>query len=503
LFSGLPGTAAARPIEGAKPGGVLRVALSGEPPTLDMHQTPDAIVLLVASHIQETLFTWDAGYRPVPHLAESYEVSEDGLLIRLQLRRHVPFHTGEELTAGDVVASIERWGRLVGLGQALLAATERMVVVAPDVVEFRLRRPFGAFPIALARGVQGCAISPKSVLDRSDDVRLAEYVGTGPYRFGEWRADHFVRLERFADYAPPTGDHSGYAGAKPVYLDGIQFMPVWNEATRVTGMQSGAYHYLEAISPDHYPAFRDDPALATEIPAADSWLSFVLNHRSPPLADVRFRRALQLALDPEAIMQAAFGEGFYELTPGLMPGAPDWRSDAGAERYGSRWPDAARRLIAATGYAGAPLRLLTTGEIQQELNASLVLGQQLADAGVTVDVEAYDGAALSDLIRDPAAWDLYTASASFRPDPVLRNMTCTASGWWCNPAKDALLAELQGSSDPVRRFAAWERVQEQFHEDVPRLKIGDGRRLVVTSARLHDIGPTALQPDFGWAWLAT
>lgn len=482
---------------------MLRVALSGEPPTLDMHQTPDAIVLLIASHIQETLFTWDAGYRPVPHLAESYEVSDDGLLIRLQLRRHVPFHNGEELTAADVVASVARWGRVVGLGQALLAATERMAAVAPHVVEFRLKRPFGAFPIALARGVQGCAISPKSVLDRSDDVRLAAYVGTGPYRFGEWRPDQVVRVERFADYASPAGDHSGYAGAKPVLLDGIEFMPVWNEATRVTGMQTGAYHYLEAISPDHYETFRHDPALATGIPPADSWLSFVLNHRSPRLADVRFRRALQVALDPEAIMQAAFGDGFYELTPGLMPGAPVWRSDAGAERYGRRRLEDARRLIATSGYAEEPLRLLTTGEIQQELNASLVLGQQLAEVGVTVEVKAYDGAALSDLIRDPAAWDLYTASASFRPDPVLRNMTCTASGWWCNPAKDALLAELQGLSDPARRFAVWERVQRQFYEDVPRLKIGDGRRLVVTSAALRDIGPTALQPDFGWAWLAT
>ncbi len=485
-------------------GGTLRVALSGEPPTLDMYQTPDTIVLLVASHLHETLFTWDANYRPVPHLAESYEVSDDGLVIRLQIRRHVPFHNGEELTAADVGASIERWGRVVGLGEAFLSATERIVIAAPDVIELRLKRPFGVFPIALARGLQGCAISPKSVLERSDDVRLAEYVGTGPFRFSEWRPDRFVHLERFADYASPAGDRSGYAGHKTVFLDGIEFMPAWDEAARVAGLQSGSFHYVETISPDHFSIFRDDPSLVTTLPATDSWLSFVLNLQSPLLADVRFRRGLQLALDCEPIMQAAFGDGFYELTPTLMPGAPDWISDAGAERYNQHRLDEAERLIRVSKYEGTPLRLMTTREIMQEFNASLVVKQQLAAVGVAIDVQAVDGATLSDRRYDPALWEIYTASASFRPDPVLRNLTCAAPGWWCDASKDTLLADLhvQGESNHETRFAIWERVQRQFYEEVPRLKIGDGRRLVVHSAKLHDIGPTALQPEFSSAWLA-
>src|SRR5690606_18469139 len=78
-------------------GGTIRVALTGDPPNLDIHQTTDSIVVLVASHMYETLFTWDASYRPVPLLAESHEVSEDGLLHTLKLRADVPFHNGETL----------------------------------------------------------------------------------------------------------------------------------------------------------------------------------------------------------------------------------------------------------------------------------------------------------------------------------------------------------------------------------------------------------------------
>lgn len=491
----------ARAQEEPRIGGTLRVALTGDPPNLDLHQTADTIVLLVAGHMYETLFTWDDRYNPVPLLAEGHEISDDGLLMQLRLRSGVPFHNGEEMQSADVIASIERWGRIVGLGEALLDATERIASDDRYTIEFRMKRPFGVFPVALARGLQGCAIYPKSVLDRSDDVSLAEYVGTGPYRFTEWQPDRFVRLERFADYASPAGDANGYAGYKPLYLDGIEFVPVRDEAARVAGLQAGNFHYLETVSPDHYPTFQDDPAAVTEVPPADSWLSVVLNMSSPLLANSDLRRALQLALDCEPAMQAAFGEGFYELSSALMPGAAIWETDAGADRYNQHQVEEARQLLATAGYDGTPLRMMTTREIQQEYNGTLVVKQQLEAIGVTVDLQVYDGATLSDRRQDPELWETYTAWASFRPDPVMRNMTCSATGWWCNEAKDQLLADLQGESDYETRFAIWEQVQAQFYEDVPRLKLGNGRRLVVYAATLHDVGPTALQPEFSSAWL--
>jgi peptide/nickel transport system substrate-binding protein len=96
---------------------------------------------------------------------------------------------------------------------------------------------------------------------------------------------------------------------------------------------------------------------------------------------------------------------------------------------------------------------------------------------------------------------MYTAWASFRPDPVMRNLTASAAGWWEDEQKDQLLAQLQSESDYDKRFAIWEQVQQRFYEDVPRLKIGNGRRVLARSATLHDIGPTELQPEFSNAWL--
>ncbi len=482
-------------------GGVLKVALTGDPPNLDLMQTTDSIVMLVTSHFYETLFTWDADFRPVPLLAASHEVSEDGLLNTLSLREDVPFHNGESLTAADVVASIQRWGTLSGLGESLLEATDDIAEVDTHTVEFTMSQPFGTFAMSLARQLQGCAIYPKSVLDQSDESSLAEYVGTGPYRFVEWQPDVRVRVERFDDYASPDGDPSGYAGAKAQHLDAIEFIPVRNEASRIAGVRAGDYHYLETASPDQTATLEGSDNVAVDTLPADAWLNIVLNLRSPALEDQRVRRAVQSALDHAAIMQAAFGEGFYELTPELVPGAPTWYSDAGSEYFNINDPEAARTLLEEAGYDGTPIRIMTNQEVQQEYNGTLTMKQQLEAVGFTVDLQVYDGATLSDRRDDETAWEMYTAWASFRPDPVMRNLTASAAGWWEDDEKDQLLADLQSESDYDKRFAIWEQVQARFYEDVPRLKIGNSLRILVRSAKLREIGPTEMQPEFSNAWL--
>lgn len=492
---------ASRDTRAPRRGGSVRVALTGEPPNLDLHQTTDSIVLLVTGHIYETLFTWDDRYEPIPLLAESHEVSDDGRRIQVRLRQGVPFHNGEEMRAPDVIASIERWGRIVGLGQGLLRVTEQLSAPDPYTVEFRLSEPFGTFTTALSRALQGCAIYPKSVLDRSSDTHLAEFVGTGPYRFVEWQPDRHILVTRFDDYAALPGEPRGYGGHKAQYLDEIAFIPVPDEAARVAGLRAGTYHYLETISTDHYPTLRDDPNVAVDLLRPDSWLNVVLNLKSPITGNHTIRRAIQLALDHEPIMQAAFGEGFYELTPTLLPGADAWYSEAGAEHFNPRRPEEAKRLLQEAGYDGSPLRFLTTQEIQQEYNATVVIKQQLEQVGFTIDLQVYDGATLSDRRDDPAAWEAYTALASFRPDPVLRNLTCKATGWWCTPEKDELLARLQTESDFKTRVEIWHQVQQRFYEEVPRLKIGDSRRILVRSPKLQGIGPTELQPELANAWL--
>lgn len=466
-----------------------------------MQQTTDSIVLLITAHMYETLFTYDAEFGTIPLLAESREVSDDGLLITVNLRQGVPFHNGAELTSADVIASLERWSTISGLGEDLLAMMDELVATGDYRLEFHMNEPYGVFEVALGRALQGAAIYPKSVLDQSDEVELAEYVGTGPYRFVEWQPDQYVRLERFDDYAALPGEPNGYGGHKAAYFDELRFIPVRNEASRIAGIQAGDYHYLETVSTDQYETLKNDSNVAVDLLEPDSWLNFVINLRSEVTFNPEVRQAIQLALDHEAVMQAAFGADFFELTPTLLPGAEVWYTDAGLELFNRNDPDEARRVLEASGYDGAPLRMMTTQEIQQEYNGSVVISQQLEAVGFTVDLQVYDGATLSDLRGDETAWEIYGAWASFRADPSLRNLTCSADGWWCDEEKDELLSQLASESDFETRYDIWEQVQQRFFEDVPRLKIGDSRRIVVRSPRLQGVTSTNLQPEFSNAWL--
>ena len=118
---------AANPLDAQPPsreqprfGGVLKVAMIGEPPSLDPHSTTAVITLESMRHVFETLYTFDKEWSPIPHLAEGHTVTDGGRQYTITLRKGVRFHNGKEMTAADVVPSLNRWGRGAGLvGKAL------------------------------------------------------------------------------------------------------------------------------------------------------------------------------------------------------------------------------------------------------------------------------------------------------------------------------------------------------------------------------------------------
>src|SRR5919204_2692135 len=102
-----------RPVTGdetPRAGGVLKAAMIGEPPSLDLHWTTAVITQQITWHVYETLFTYDRDFNPIPLLAESSDLADGGRRLTISLRRGVRFHNGKEMTSADVVASLNRWG---------------------------------------------------------------------------------------------------------------------------------------------------------------------------------------------------------------------------------------------------------------------------------------------------------------------------------------------------------------------------------------------------------
>ena len=451
----------------------------------------------------EPLFTYDEGFQIIPMLAESHEVSEDGLVNTLRLRQGVLFHNGEEMTAADVVASIERWGSLSGHGGSLLEATESIDQLDEYTIEFHMKQPYGTFTAVLAENYQGCAIYPKSVIDTAGAEPIPSgFVGTGPYKLAEWLPDQVIRFERFVEYSALEGEPVGHGGHKQQFLDEIHFIPVPDEAARVAGIQAGDYHYLSTIGTDQFEVLSGNDDLVVEkLPPSDIDV-IVLNWRSPLTENVLIRQAIQAAISSEPILQAAHGEGFYRLDPGVMLLETAWHTTVGEESYNVGDPERAKQLLEEAGYDGTPLRFMSTQEYQYLYNIGLVAVQQLEEAGFTVEFETYDWATLVERRGNPELWDAFPTSYPFSPDPTQLSLLqlCQWPGWWCSDATSAEFDLLRSETDFDSRYAHWEAIQSNFYSEIPMLKVGDFGSIAVMSNQVGGFVPMVQLAVPMWNW---
>ena len=136
----LAGLSALAEAQTPKRGGVIRVAVLGDPPTLDAHWTTANFVEVITQHIYEGLYTLDQSYQPIPDLAEALpQVSADGLVYTIKLRQGIKFHNGKEMTSDDVVASLNRWGGYAVQAKSLWASVEEVRPAGKYAIELRLK----------------------------------------------------------------------------------------------------------------------------------------------------------------------------------------------------------------------------------------------------------------------------------------------------------------------------------------------------------------------------
>src|SRR5882672_7503934 len=206
-------------------GGVLKVAMIGEPPSLDPHATTATITNAIMWHVFETLYTVDKDWSPIPHLAVGHTASDGGRQYTITLRKGVRFHTGKEMTAADVVASLNRWGRMSTVGKALWKSVKAVDAKGAYDVVIHLKESSGVLLSGLAIAQNGAAIYPKEVIDATGDGPLKQLIGTGPFRFVEHKPDRHVRLASFKDYAARSEPPNGAGGKRTAYVDELLFIP--------------------------------------------------------------------------------------------------------------------------------------------------------------------------------------------------------------------------------------------------------------------------------------
>jgi peptide/nickel transport system substrate-binding protein len=455
----------------------LNIALSAAPPNMDPHLSVAIITGQIALNIFETLVAFDSNYEIQPSLAESIDISEDGTTYTFPLR-DVAFHNGEKLQSEDVIASLERWGRLSPIGKSAMAD---ITLEAPDekTVVLKLISPSNTILYDLAFPTsQAAYIMPKEIIDQFGDDIMTEYIGTGPYQFAEWKPDQFIHVTKYEDYQNPEGEGSGLAGAKEVSVNELYFHFVQDTSTRLNGLKSGQYDVAQALPTDQYESLKGDSDISTTIVKPALYPGLVFDNVEGIFTNQKARQGVLAALDMDEIMLASGGhKDFNRVDSGLvMPEQSTWYSDAGKDKYNQKNPEKAKKLLKEAGYNGELITIITTQDYDYIYNAALVVQDQLTKAGVNVNLEVFDWPTLLAKRNDRANWDAYVSSWVMVAQPTQtlfldsRNEHPTQ---YNSAEMDALLNKIRFAPTHEEALSAWDEAQALYWEDVPLIKLGD------------------------------
>jgi len=455
------------------PRSALNLAMVGEPQTLDPMASTADLVGTIMQHVYEPLYTFDAKWAIAPLLADALPViSKDGLRYTITLRKGVMLHSGRELHADDVVASLKRWMEMAPRGKAVAAELASLTAKGTHGVEIVLKQPYAPLLPQLALPSGMAAIMAKEAIAQP----LTQFIGTGPYRFKERRPDQYVLLTRFEQYTPRKEAASGYAGKREALVEELRFMPVPNANTRVEGALAGQFHYADLLPIEALP--RLEKAATKTVPVMTQAFGFpylVLNTKEGVLASTPLRRALQTAIGEGEMLAAGFGDTrFFSVEGNHFPKGTPFYSDAGTAAYNQRNAVQAKAAAEKAGYKGEAVRVLTSRQYDFHYNMALLMAEQLKRAGFKVDLNVVDWATLVQRRNDAKLWDIYITHSPQFPEPMLSppQLGEGAPGWWSTPAKQAALAALNAETNAAKRATLWGKVQALVYDEVPYIVVG-------------------------------
>jgi peptide/nickel transport system substrate-binding protein len=299
--------------------------------------------------------------------------------------------------AKDVVASLNRWAARDPMGLMLKALQNELTVVDDTTFRWVLKKPYPKMLLALAKNNSPCSfVMPERIAQTDPFKQITEYVGSGPMKFAkaEWVPGAKSVFEKFADYVPRQEKASWLAGGKNMLVDRIEWLIMPDPATAAAALQNGEVDWWENPISDLVPVLKKSRNISVDIadPLGNIG-SFRMNHLYPPFNDVRARRAVLMALSQEDYMRALVGDdtNLWKPLPSFFtPGTPLYTEEGGDILKGKRDFDAAKKLLAESGYSHQPVICV----VAQDQSVTKAFGDVTADLlkrlGMNVDFVATD-----------------------------------------------------------------------------------------------------------------
>lgn len=476
----------------AKQGGTLTLGSLIEPPGLDPFHVAAEARIRVTVLMYQGLFYEAANGDVTPLLAESYDLSPDRLVLTVRLRPGVTFHTGQRMTAADVAYSYNyiRDSKNGSPGAADFATITAVEALDDATVRFTLSQPNGSLPMTLGNKFGG--VVPSGTFDALDAAtRLNQAsVGTGPFKIGEFKPNSNLTLVR----------HSQYWEAGVPHLDAVNFVFIPSSPSLLVGLRNKRIDLATLNRPQDVKQVEGAPGLKLERWPSLNQKSIDLGLEYAPLADVRVRQAIALAVDKDEMMRASIG-GLGTVI-GTIPAAME-------ERWGippdsnTRGPDVARAkaLLAEAGHAdGLDLMLTTIVGYEWMDPAAVTLREQLAKAGIRLGIQRVELGVWAKNFQSKQMGFTFNDWAS-QPDPNLlfyRHFHSAPGGAdfrnWKNEKASALLDQGRAEADLARRRAIYQAFQAELAATVPTIMMFSADHLTVRGERVRNY----VQHPTGW-----
>lgn len=450
-------TAAPTADPNAKTGGTLKVGLQADPAELDPHKTSLTAAWHVIEHMYDGLVSVSPALTPVPALAESWEISADGITYTFTLRSGVKFHNGRELTADDVKYSLER---IVDPATASPAASDFEVIAKVEATDattavVTLKNADASFMAKLMS--YAAKIVPQEEVEKNGDL-MNVAVGTGPFKFVEYIPNSSFKVEKNPDFWIP---------GLP-YLDAIEFTIAPEATSRTAALVSNTVDFIEYAPVQDMETFKGDSTLAVTGDENTNIRYMAINVSREPYNKPEVRQAIAKVVDRGPIIDAAifgfgtpmqtiFPESYWAGLPQDIP-APDI--------------EGAKALLEQAGVSGLKPRITSWAQYAFLSNAAVVIQEQLKAIGIEAELDLQENATyLEGYFAGDFDLSVTGTSAYIDPNDVLYNNFKTGADsngiQYSNAEVDSLLDQGLAETDQAKRAEIYTRIQQILLEDLP------------------------------------
>ena len=424
------------------------VAMQLEPPHLDpTSAAAGAIDSVTYSNIFEGLTRFASDGSIIAGLAESWEISEDGLTYTFKLRDGVTFHDGTTMDGEDVKFSLDRARAedSVNAQKALFTAIDTVEVVDPLTVKVTLSEPNGLFLFNMAWG-DAVIVAPESI----DDIKSTP-IGTGAFKFVSWSQGDSIQIEKYADY-----------WGEPAMLDSATFKFISDPTAAFAAMMAEDIDAFAGFpAPENLPQFEADARFQVLVGSTEGETILAMNNKRPPFDNVKVREAVVHAINRQSVIDGAmFGLG-TPIGTHFAPHNPDYVDLTGISEYD---PAKAKALLEEAGMADGFETTLHLPPPSYARRGGEIIAAQLAEVGITAEIINVEWAQWRETVfrgkdfgmtiishTEPMDIGIYA-----RPDYYFQ---------YDNAAFQELMTKLNGTTDPDERSTMLKEAQENIAND--------------------------------------